>query len=138
MRLWIIIAISTLLVENKADEFSISFNTPKDDFTIQASAIKSTYWNIYVPDEGDKHKLIPINYTISKDGIFKTILLNEIKMSEFVDFNNVNWDKTKTIRLLKNNAPNISIKRNEKEKTIKLVSAKSDLFADNEEVVIKW
>ncbi len=138
IKLWIIIAMSTLLVENKTDEFTISFDKPNDSFTLKASAIKSTYWNVYIPDEADKNKIIPINYTISKNGVFKTILLNDVRMNEFVEFNNVNWDKINSIKLLKDKGGKIKIKRNEKEKTIRLSSNNSDFFSDNEEVTIKW
>ncbi len=138
IKLWIIIAISTLLVENKTDEFSIHFQNPDDEFSIESSFIKSTYWNVYVHDEADKQKMIPINYIISKDGVFKTILLNDVMLNTFVEFDGVNWAKVNKIKLLKDGEGDIKISRNEKDSTIVLTQRRGKLFNDNEKIIIKW
>ncbi len=138
IKLWIIIAISTLLVENKTDEFSITFKTPSEEFTIESGAIKSTYWNAYVQDDSDKHKVVPINYTISKSGVFKTILLNDVMLNKFVQFENVNWAKINKIKLLEDGESYIRVSRDEKNKTIILSQKRGKLFDDNEQIIIKW
>ena len=138
MKLWIIIAISTLLLENKTDEFSVNFKTDTDEFSLDVSAIKSTYWNIYIPDEADKNKLIPMNYTIKKDGVFRTILLDDIKMNEFIDFANVDWEKTNKVKLMKEGAKDIKIERDEENKTIRFTQKKGTFLAEKEEITVTW
>ncbi len=138
MKLWIIIAVSTFLVGNKTDEFSITFKTPDDEFTIYSSSIKATYWNVYVRDDVDKKKLVPINYTVSKDGVFKTILLNDVMMNKFVQFDGVDWNKTKSINLLKAGEGKIKVTRNLKDSSIVLTQKKGEFFVDNESIIIKW
>lgn len=138
MKLWIIIALSTLLVENKTDEFSVTFKTDTDEFSLNVSSIKSTYWNIYIPDDSDKNKLIPMNYTITKDGIFRTILLDDIKMNEFINFTNVDWEKTNKVKLLKEGAKDIRIERDEENKTIRFTQKKGKMISEEEEITVKW
>ena len=138
MKLWIIIAISTLLLENKTDEFSVNFKTDTDEFSLDVSAIKSTSWNIYIPDEADKNKLIPMNYTIKKDGVFRTILLDDIKMNEFIDFANVDWEKTNKVKLMKEGAKDIKIERDEENKTIRFTQKKGTFLAEKEEITVTW
>ncbi len=138
MKLWIIIAISTLMVENKTDEFSINFKSQTDEFTIKANAIKATYWNVYVPDEADKQKIIPINYNISKKGKFKTILFDEIKMNEFVNFNDVNWNNVNRIKLHKKGESDILVLRNDRENKIILKQKRGSMITDNEVITIQW
>jgi len=138
MKLWIIIALSTLLLENKTDEFSVTFKSETDEFSLNVSAIKSTYWNIYIPDEADKNKLIPMNYTITKEGIFRTILMNDLKMNEFIDFTNVDWEKTNKIKLLKEGAKDIRVERDEANKTIRFTQKKGKMITDKEEITVKW
>jgi hypothetical protein len=138
MKLWIIIAISTLMLENKTDEFTVTFKTNTETFSFDVSAIKSTYWNIYIPDEADKNKLIPMNYTIKKDGIFRTILFNDIKMNELINFADVDWEKTDKIKLLKDGAKDIKVERDEENKTLKFKQKKGKLIADGEEITVKW
>jgi len=138
MKLWIIIALSTLLLENKTDEFSITFKNETEEFKLDVSSIKSTYWNIYVPDEADKNKLIPINYTITKDGIFRTILMGDLKMNEFVNFNGVDWEKVTKIAPVKEGAKDILIERDDKNKTIRFIQKNGDMITDKEEITVSW
>ena len=138
MKLWIIIALSTLLLENKTDEFSINFKTDTEEFVFEVSAIKSTYWNIYIPDEADKNKLIPLNYTINKEGVFKTILMGEIKMQEIIDFTGVDWNKVSKVKLLKEGSKDIQIERFDDKKMIRFSQKKGDLIPENEEVTVSW
>ncbi|NJO91541.1 MAG: hypothetical protein HC831_23205 [Chloroflexia bacterium] len=138
MKLWIIIAISTLMLENKTDEFTVTFKTNTETFSFDVSAIKSTYWNIYIPDEADKNKLIPMNYTISKDGIFRTILFNDIKMNEFINFTDVDWEKTDKVKLLKEDAKDIKIERDDENKTIRFKQKKGKMIPEEEEITVKW
>ncbi len=138
MKLWIIIAISTLVLENKTDEFSITFKSDTDVYTLDVSAIKSTYWNIYIPDESDKNKLIPMNYTITKEGIFRTILLNDLKMNEFINFTDVDWEKTNKVKLLKKGAKDLRINRDEENKTLSFSQKKGEMITDDEEITVKW
>jgi hypothetical protein len=138
MKLWIIIAISTLMLENKTDEFTVTFKTNTETFSFDVSAIKSTYWNIYIPDEADKNKLIPMNYTITKDGIFRTILLNDIKMNEIINFTDVDWEKTDKVKLLKEDAKDIKIERDEENKTLIFKQKKGKMIPEGEEVTVKW
>lgn len=138
MKLWIIIAISTLLLENKTDEFTITFKSEAETFSFDVSEMKSTYWNIYIPDEADKNKLIPMNYTITKDGVFRTILMNDIKMNEIIDFANMDWEKADKIKLLKDGAKDIKIERDEKNKVLKFKQKKGKLIGENEEISVKW
>ena len=138
MKLWIIIAISTLLLENKTDEFTVTFKTNNEAFSFDVSSIKSTYWNIYIPDEADKNKLIPMNYTITKDGIFRTILMNDIKMNEFINFTNVDWGKTDKVKMLKEGAKDLKIERDDENKTIRFKQKKGKMIGDGEEITVKW
>ncbi len=138
MKLWIIIAISTLMLENKTDEFTVTFKTNTETFSFDVSAVKSTYWNIYIPDEADKNKLIPMNYTITKDGIFRTILFNDIKMNEIIDFTDVDWENTDKVKLLKEDAKDIKIERDEENKTLRFKQKKGKMIPEGEEVTVKW
>lgn len=138
MKLWIIIALSTLILENKTDEFTITFKTDTDEFSVEVNSMKSTFWNLYIPDESDKNKLIPINYKIDKDGLFKTVLLGDIKMNEFINFSGVDWDKADKVKLQKEGATDINIIRDEDKKTLQFSQKDGGLIANKEEIIVTW
>ncbi|MDF1548744.1 MAG: hypothetical protein P1P88_13050 [Bacteroidales bacterium] len=138
MKLWIIIALSTLLLENKTDKFTITFKSDNEEFKLDVSAIKSTYWNIYIPDEADKNKLIPLNYMMSKEGVFRTILMGELKMNEFINFNGVDWDKTNKVGMLQEGAKDINIERLDDKKMIRFSQKNGKLIGDKEEITVTW
>lgn len=138
MKLWIIIALSTLLLENKTDKFTITFKSDNEEFKLDVSAIKSTYWNIYIPDEADKNKLIPLNYMMSKEGVFRTILMGELKMNEFINFNGVDWDKTNKVGMLQEGAKDINIERLDDKKMILFSQKNGKLIGDKEEITVTW